>query len=918
MISRSPLVVRNGAPYSSSIIRRQEEWGIETLDLLNPPRRFWSDETINAPTVEPGIDARRVDDWPTPSDLLVSLPDGDNWSAQSRRSIARLWTHFLLSEDPQRRLDARAVQTLAHQISLVRHVLDNESLSRVLIADEVGLGKTVEAGLIIKELLEQRPGLRVLYLAPARLVNNVRTEFDRLELNFRQWTAIDADARLTDPRIIASIHRAVFSGNVQRVLDSSPWDVIVVDECHHLSDWAAGGGDPREKFKLVRDLIEKQSDACRVIFLSGTPHQGHISRFENLLGLLKKDGETTEDLSGRVIYRIKDDIRDWDGNPLFPPRKVNEPLVVDLGSEYREWIQHIHDFYQPSRRYDGTVESRRRAAHWRCAQAMQWAASSPHAGVGYLVRQAIRANWTLEDKTLSAAIAALRPYRSGSVDEPVNLLFARITKEVRRQMQDADVDDMEDFDPADELEADDGLREILEEGLQILLKAPDEKWEVIKKKLIDPAGAEKIVLFAQPIETVSALARFLSKTTSEMPAVIIGGQTDAERLAEIRRFFDPKGTRFMVSSRAGGEGINLQVARRLIHIDVPWNPMDMEQRVGRVHRFGSRKPIIVDTVVVKDSREADAYRIARQRLQLIAATLVAPERFEAAFARVMCLIPPEDLQDIIIQRPLAPFTGEEQDQIARIVQEGFSRWNEFHQRFANRQREIRQQDPGLAEWKHVDQFLVQFGNASSLSGYNAQKFRLENGEIDPVEEPVVVLSLADRAYACGNTGGSPVFGPDGETVSQLGLNLPVVSNLLRRFGIAENPCGAAHLRWNRSQPLPKIASKLPFAVLVFLRQTIRSDPNMGGWAEQGLALKCYLLGPGQTPSEIEGADKASLIESLFVATVKTKPEDDSEFINEVIASQSTLLPQLQRPTDEELAAGIRYGVTPLFCAIVTS
>ena len=141
MISRSPLVVRNGAPYFSSIIRGQEEWGIETLDLLNPPRRFWSDETINTPTVEPGIDARRVDDWPTPSDLLVSLPDGDNWSAQSRRSIARLWTHFLLSEDPQRRLDARAVETLAHQISLVRHVLDNESLSRVLIADEVGLGK---------------------------------------------------------------------------------------------------------------------------------------------------------------------------------------------------------------------------------------------------------------------------------------------------------------------------------------------------------------------------------------------------------------------------------------------------------------------------------------------------------------------------------------------------------------------------------------------------------------------------------------------------------------------------------------------------------------------------------------------------------------------------------------------------------
>src|SRR5216110_1078986 len=163
MIARSPLVIKNGTEYFSSVIRRHEEWGIETLDLLNPPRRFWSDQSLTIPSVEPGVDARRVKDWPTPVDLLNLLPENDNWASQSKRSVARLLAHFLFAEDPQRRLDVRAVETLAHQISLVRHVLDNESLSRVLIADEVGLGKTVEAGLIIKELLQQRPGLRVLY-----------------------------------------------------------------------------------------------------------------------------------------------------------------------------------------------------------------------------------------------------------------------------------------------------------------------------------------------------------------------------------------------------------------------------------------------------------------------------------------------------------------------------------------------------------------------------------------------------------------------------------------------------------------------------------------------------------------------------------------------------------------------------------
>ena len=116
-----------------------------------------------------GIDAERVEAAPTPSQLLAAIPDGDTWTSMTRRSVARLRAFFLLSEDPQRRLDARKVNTLAHQVSLVRHVLDTPALKRVLIADEVGLGKTVEVGLLIQELLAANPRLRVLYLAPARL-----------------------------------------------------------------------------------------------------------------------------------------------------------------------------------------------------------------------------------------------------------------------------------------------------------------------------------------------------------------------------------------------------------------------------------------------------------------------------------------------------------------------------------------------------------------------------------------------------------------------------------------------------------------------------------------------------------------------------------------------------------------------------
>ena len=230
-VATEPEIVRRpGEVVPLSVLRRYEEWGLVSVDLAGPPRRFWADgELAPVPIVDMGIDAERVEAAPTPSQLLAAIRDGDTWTSMTRRSVARLRAFFLLSEDPQRRLDARKVNTLAHQVSLVRHVLDTPALKRVLIADELGLGKTVEVGLLIQELLAANPHLRVLYLAPARLVRNVRREFVRLDLPFRQWTATDRDARLADQLVVGSIHKAVHGANTEQVLNSGPWDIVVVD-----------------------------------------------------------------------------------------------------------------------------------------------------------------------------------------------------------------------------------------------------------------------------------------------------------------------------------------------------------------------------------------------------------------------------------------------------------------------------------------------------------------------------------------------------------------------------------------------------------------------------------------------------------------------------------------------------------------
>ena len=911
----SPIILYDGTPHS--VVRRQEDWGIESYDLAVPLRRFWADQQKPEPAVKLHIDARRVKPIPTPAQLLVSPDPNDSWQTLSRRSLARLWAHYLICEDPQRRMDARKVVTLSHQVSVVHHILSQNHLRRVLLADEVGLGKTVEVGLLLTELFRNHPGLRVLYLAPARLVDNVAREFDRLDLGFRRWKTGEADARLSDPRIIASIHRAAFGRNFDAMINTGPWDVIIVDECHHLSDWAIGGGSPVDKFRLVRELASRQPPDGRLVLLSGTPHQGNPARFENLLRLLQAPGEDQMTLRGRVIYRTKEDIRDWRGNPVFPPRQVNSPIVLELGPEYRHWLERISRFYKPPAG-SALDNGRQRAAGWRCAQALQWAASSPQAGLGFLVRQAIRSRWTLDNPALAAALACLRPYRDGAPDEKLGLLFARISREVGRQVSDGDIEDIEDESPSDHEQSPAeraAMEALLREGTLVLDQAGDQKWRVLKERILDRIEDEKVVLFAQPIETVVALARYLEKVTGEPPCLIIGGQSDSERQEEENRFRKRTGPRFLVSSRAGGEGINLQVARRLVHVDVPWNPMELEQRIGRVHRFGSKKIIVVDMLVVGESREADAYRIARQKLHAIASTL-RPDQFEMIFSRVMSLVPPEQLQAVMIEAPVSPFSPLDAARLAEMVESGFRAWREFHDKFDAEQRRIRQLDGGLLGWQDIADFLVKYAGAELVEGFRAQHFEALNGMVEPKEDVVTVFRLADKnLYATGDTEGASVFGPNEQMAQPLGLNSEPVAQALRECAFPKAAVGAGHLRLGPGWRPRRVEKDWSAGILIFLVQRMQAQ-RLAGWQELSCSLACYEVKPDRAARLVDGNEKRTLLAALLHSTTRTKPSSEQALVAAVAKAEMELYQELRRPSDEQIAAGVRHAVTPLLAAIV--
>jgi superfamily II DNA or RNA helicase len=899
-----------------TVLAEKEDFGINAYILAPPTERLWADSHEKAPKVRHGVDTYDARIIQPPSALYAGIHEDDNWQAMSRRSLARFHALTLLAEDPQRRFDARPVSTLAHQMSLVRHILDNRELKRVLIADEVGLGKTIEAGLILKEFIEAQAGLRILYLAPARLVSNVASEFQKMEIGFRMWKSGDSDANLEmDNRIIASIHRAVHPNHYDKFTKCKPWDILVVDECHHLSDWAPGGGNPVEKFRLVRDIVTASDWNGYLLMLSGTPHQAHQDRFENLLGLLKRKEEPKTKISGRVIYRTKEDVRDWDGNPLFPKRQVNPPLIVDLSENHREWLDAIFQYFAPNA--GPCANQKDRALNWRCAQALQWASSSPNAGLGYLVRQAIRAGWKLSKTPMKEAVAALRPYRNGPLNEPVERLYDRIQREINQQTNASDLDDLEDIE-GQAGDSDSELGELMSTGVDLVNSPRQPKWEKLWNEVIKPAGDEKIVLFAQPIETVMVLAQWLKKKTGQQPALIIGGQTDAERADQVTSFRSHQGPQFLVSSKAGGEGINLQIARRLVHIDVPWNPMDMEQRIGRVHRFGSKETIIVDTLVVSDTREERMWKVARSKLRSVAQTMVEPEKFEALFSRVMSLVAPEEIQEIFVGDPTGNVSEEDSEKLSTLVVAGFERWQQFDKRFSKTQREIKQMNAGLTEWQDVGWFLKEYGGAEDESGISITRFRFDqNNLIVSSNEPADILRFRDGSLGyLGNLEGAPLDGPRAQKVSGIGLNESRVLEVIRQHVLVDLPTGAANLRWGvNSLNMINLLGK-DACVLAFFLQKIQFD-TFGGSKCLSNELVIYggAFGSEQI-SVIEGKDKRSLISALQKVTVRSRPLTglDSDWITR---KEKELGEALFKPSPEQLKQKIRIAVWPILSAHIT-
>jgi hypothetical protein len=513
---------------------------------------------------------------------------------------------------------------------------------------------------------------------------------------------------------------------------------------------------------------------------------------------------------------------------------------------------------------------------------------------------------------LSNALAVLRPYRGGAKSEDLKSLFERI----KRQIGAAAINQLSDDDEEDWLEEvwkPDGLQldQLIKEGIALIKSdASQVKWDAICK-IIDDAEGEKIVLFAQPVETVTVVADMLERRYGHRPAMIIGNQRDDERTAAVASFQSDDGPRFLVSSKAGGEGLNMQKARRLIHLDVPWNPMDLEQRIGRVHRFGSRKTVVIDTVVAAGSREIDMYRIAREKLLMISKHL-DPDQFETLFSRVMSLVPPKELEgilsDIGSSDQMDSYSTQE---IGRLVTAGFQSWSEFDSAYRNQADEIRAANPGQARWADLGAFLVRFGGAKDGGTATFSSFNFSEEEIVAVEESIPTIEFGNERHVCGDTGGLIALNADGTQAKPLGLNIPAVQSVLKSAFAPTGQVGPAFV---------KLASKENFlgfeqnthSIIFFLRQSVVQKAGL--WSERALSLHAEVVSFSGEQRSLNSPEIAAIVRQLSAATRIREPIGVQINPN-LQAIEKNLVQDLRRPTDDEIASGIRFVVWPIATVI---
>ncbi len=556
---------------------------------------------------------------------LVSLADAvrlGNWSptldvtlkaqAAAIRSINDAWGVFSRSR----------IDLLPHQLWVCNRALQQWPI-RLLIADDVGLGKTIEAGLILWPLLSSGKVRRLLILTPASLVEQwqfrLRTLFDiRMSMYRPEVDTPRADFWSTHNQVVASLPtlRADRKGRHERIFDAPRWDMLIVDEAHHLNADEQTG--KTQGYRFVERLVAEDRVESS-LFFTGTPHRGKPYGFWSLMSLLRPEvfgpqqpeSEQMPALRQVLIRNFKQKVTDMAGKRLFQP-VLNHPETYTYDEAEQEFYQLLTRFILAGNAYASGLDQSGRRQVTLVLIAMQKIASSSVAAI----RSALR-------KRLLKIRNEIERFRERQADVPMS--------------DDEDDDDI--FDALSDWTEREKFRLMEDElpHLQELLEAAEEIEDESKilriGDIIDTEYTDRsVLLFTEYKATQALVVTTLMSRFGEDSVGFINGDDRLERVRlpsgrettltggreSTADAFNQGRFRFLVSTEAGGEGIDLQsCCHTLIHVDLPWNPMRLHQRVGRLNRYGQAHSVEVVTVRNPDTVESRIWGKLEKKLSHI-------------------------------------------------------------------------------------------------------------------------------------------------------------------------------------------------------------------------------------------------------------------------------------------------------------
>lgn len=531
--------------------------------------------------------------------------------------------------DPMLAVATSDVRPLPHQIRAVYGELLPRTPLRFLLADDPGAGKTIMAGLYIKELILRDDVKQCLIVAPGGLVEQWQDElFFKFGLRFDLLNnqLIDANVNVnvfeSNPLLIARMDQLSRNEELQTQLKETEWDLIIVDEAHRMGAHYFGG--KLEKTKRFQ-LGEVLGDVARhLLLMTATPHSGKEEDFQLFLTLLDRDrfegkNKVTADTSGIMRRMVKEDLLTFEGKKLFPER-IAETVPYQLTALEYDLYEQVTDYVREGmNRADRIGGKRKNTIGFALTVLQRRLASSPEAIYKSLVRRSERLERKRQEILSGTYSESERSVDLEGLDS--DDFNAEEIEELEEELLDAATAAQTVEELNSELLELAGLAKVAK---QVRDLGSDRKWTELSTILQDNAltadkngWPRKFIVFTEHRDTLGYLQARISSLLGRPDAVraIHGGVRRGERRQITEEFTKNRDCQILLATDAAGEGLNLQAAHLMVNYDLPWNPNRIEQRFGRVHRIGQEEVCRLWNLVASNTREGEVFSRLLEKIE---------------------------------------------------------------------------------------------------------------------------------------------------------------------------------------------------------------------------------------------------------------------------------------------------------------